>query len=217
MMLTRRKLLMTAANCALAGGVIVAQTGKPHDDINQLPKNLPVPVDDGACKHLPGLAVPPIALRSTRNRMVNLAEIASPRTLVYCYPRTGQAGQEPPPGWNEIPGARGCTPESCGFRDRHKELQSLHVAVFGLSSQTTEYQQEMVARLHLPFEVLSDANFAFTNALRLPTWKFDGVRLLKRLTLVISGGKIEKVFYPVFPPDQHAKEVVDWLTAHPVG
>ena len=192
----------------------MAQT-KPKDDINALPKNLPVPVDDGACKHLPGLAVPSMRLWSTGNRWVNLAEMKTPRTVVYAYPRTGKAGQEPPPGWNQIPGARGCTPETCGFRDHHKELKLAGAEVFGLSSQSTEYQQEMVARLHVPFEVLSDEKFAFTDALRLPTFVFDGVRLLKRLTLVLSEGKIEKVFFPVFPPDQHAEQVVDWLRQHP--
>src|SRR5579863_2452506 len=166
--MNRRKLLSSPIQWILASPLMAGQTGKKHDDINTIPKNLPVPVDDGAAKHLPGMAMPAIQLRSTKNRWVNLAELTTPRTVVYCYPRTGQAGLEPPPGWNEIPGARGCTPESCGFRDHHKELQALRAEVFGLSSQTTEYQQEMVTRLHIPFEVLSDPDFAFTNALRLP-------------------------------------------------
>jgi len=119
-----------------------------------------------------------------------------------------------PKGWDEIPGARGCTPETCSFRDHYQQLRKLKMQVFGLSTQTTEYQQEMVARLHLPFEVLSDADFALTNALRLPTFEFDGVRLLKRLTLVLSEGKIEKVFYPVFPPDKHPEQVIAWLERH---
>jgi peroxiredoxin len=205
--MTRRTLGASLVQFMLAKHIM--GQAKPKDDINSLPKNLPAPVDDGACRHLTGLAVPSIELPSTANRSVNLAKVAAPRT--------GKAGQEPPPGWNEIPGARGCTPESCGFRDHHKELKSLHAEVFGLSSQTTEYQQEMVARLHLPFEVLSDANFAFTDALRLPTFVFDRVRLLKRLTLVIAGGKIEKMFYPVFPPDRHAQEVAGWLRKNPRG
>lgn len=120
-----------------------------------------------------------------------------------------------PKGWDEIPGARGCIPETCGFRDHYHQLRELHVQVFGLSTQTPEYQREMVERLKVPFEVLSDADFAFTNALRLPTFEFDGVRLLKRLTMVLSSGKIEKVFYPVFPPDKHAEEVVAWLSQRP--
>jgi peroxiredoxin len=211
--MTRRNWIRAAAAFPLARHIMAQQ--KPKDDIATLPKNLPVPVDDGACRHLAGMAVPAIELSSTANRRVNLAKLTAPRTVVYAYPRTGRAGQEPPPGWNDIPGARGCTPESCGFRDHHKELTSLGAEVFGLSSQTTEYQQEAVARLHLPFEILSDADFTFTDALRLPTFTFDGVRLLKRLTLVISKGKIDKVFYPVFPPDKHAEEVAAWLKAHP--
>ena len=185
-------------------------------DIYKLPKNLPVPVDDGACAHLPGMAIPSIPLRSTRDRMVNLAEVRAPRIVVYAYPRTGEPDKEPPPSWDEIPGARGCTPETCGFRDHHKELQKLHAEVFGLSTQTTAYQKEMADRLHLPFEVLSDADFAFVKALRLPTFQFGGVALLKRLTLILSNGRIEKVFYPVFPPDAHAAEVVAWLGRHPL-
>ena len=161
------------------------------------------------------MRVPAITLTSTAGGRVNLAELALERTVVYCYPRTGAPGQPVPKGWDEIPGARGCTPESCSFRDHYQQLRSLKTQVFGLSTQTTEYQQEMVARLHLPFAVLSDADFAFTNARRLPTFEFDGVRLLKRLTLVLSDGKIERVFYPVFPPDKHAEEVIAWLGQHP--
>ena len=179
-----------------------------------LPSNLPVPKDDGAAHHLTGMRVPEITLSSTAGRRVNLADLARARTVIYCYPRTGAPGQPVPKGWDDIPGARGCTPESCGFRDHYHALRALHVNVYGLSTQTTEYQREAVERLHLPFEILSDADFAVTNALRLPTFDFDGVRLLKRLTLVVNHGKIEKVFYPVFPPDKHAEEVVAWLT-HP--
>ncbi len=202
---------MTRRTLLVAGGALLEN--KRKDDIYQLPPNLPVPVDDGACKHLPGLAVPSIALRSTGNRLVDLSKAAAPRTVVYCYPRTGRPDQEVPAGWNEIPGARGCTPESCSFRDHHKELRALGAEVFGLSTQTTEYQQELVQRLHLPFEVLSDAELAFTKALRLPTFTVQGMILIKRLTLILSRGKIEKVFYPVFPPDKHAEEVIAWLRA----
>jgi peroxiredoxin len=183
----------------------------PKDAFYTLPSNLPVPKDDGAARHLAGMRVPAITLSSTANRRVNLADLARERTVIYCYPRTGAPGQPVPKGWDDIPGARGCTPESCGFRDHYHALQALHVRVFGLSTQTTEYQREAVERLHLPFEILSDADFTFTNALRLPTFEFEGVRLLKRLTLVLADGKIEKVFYPVFPPDKHAEEVVAWL------
>jgi peroxiredoxin len=209
--MTRRSLL------AFASAAFAAQKDQTvqKDAFYDLPPNLPVPKDDGAAKHLTGMPVPPVILASTANRQVNMSQLARHRAVIYCYPRTGAPGQPVPKHWDEIPGARGCTPESCGFRDHYQRLSELHLQVFGLSTQTTEYQQEVVQRLHLPFEVLSDANFAFTNALRLPTFEFDGVRLLKRLTLILSDGKIEKVFYPVFPPDKHAQEVITWLASNP--
>jgi len=181
----------------------------PHDPMT-LPPDLPVPVDDGACQHLPGMRVPPVSLQSTSGRKVALATLPG-RTVVYCYPRSGRPGMPPPDGWDAVPGARGCTPESCGFRDHHRELMNLGAAVFGLSTQTTEYQKELVDRLHLPFEILSDAEFEFANALRLPTFEIRGMTLIKRLTLVLREGVVEKVFYPVFPPDRHAEQVVAWL------
>jgi peroxiredoxin len=180
------------------------------DNLHQLPADLPVPIDDGACRHLPGMLVPSLALASTAGRRVNLASLGG-RTIVYCYPRTGQPDQDPPPGWDDVPGARGCTPEACAFRDHHSELRALGAEVFGLSTQDTTYQQEVVARLHLPFEILSDANFELTTALKLPTFTIAGMTLVRRLTLVIQDGRIEKVFYPVFPPDRHAEAVARWL------
>ena len=204
--MTRRALFAAAAGLAR---ILPAQR---KDDLYRLPPNLPAPVDDGACNHLPGMRVLSIDLMSTANRRVNLAEVGKERTVVYCYPRTGRPDRDPPAGWNEIPGARGCTPESCGFRDHFKELQALGARVFGLSTQTTEYQQEMVARLHLPFEVLSDSKLALTKALRLPAFQFESMTLIKRLTLILFAGGIEKVFYPVFPPDKHAEEVIAWLS-----
>jgi peroxiredoxin len=180
------------------------------DNLYALPENLPVPLDDGACDHLPDMRVPSVPLLSTRGRVVDLASLVA-RTVVYCYPRTGQPDQEPPRGWNEIPGARGCTPQSCAFRDHHPELEALGARVFGLSTQTTDYQREAAGRLHLPFELLSDEKLAFANALRLPTFQLDSMTLIKRLTLIISGGRIAKVFYPVFPPDKNAEEVIAWL------
>jgi len=206
---TRRSLLAMIGATGLA-----AQKDQPvpKDAFMTLPPDLPVPKDDGAAAHLTGMRVPGITLVSTAKRRINLADLARERTVIYCYPRTGAPGKPVPKGWDEVPGARGCTPESCGFRDHYHALQSLHVRVFGMSTQTTEYQKEAVERLHLPFEILSDADFAVTNALRLPTFEFDGVRLLKRLTLVLADGKIEKVFYPVFPPDKHAEEVIAWLS-----
>lgn len=212
--MTRRSFVALLGAAPLAAQPLAAQKDEPlhQDQFMTLPSNLPVPQDDGAARHLTGMRVPPITLTSTANRRVNLAEIARDRTVIYCYPRTGAPGQPVPAGWDAIPGARGCTPESCGFRDHYHALTALHVRLYGLSTQTTDYQREAVERLHLPFEILSDADFALTNALRLPTFEFEGVRLLKRLTLVVSGGKIEKVFYPVFPPDKHAEQVIAWLS-----
>lgn len=183
------------------------------DNVYELPKDLPVPVDDGACDHLAGMRVPSVPLNSTAGRAIDLASLAG-RTVVYFYPRTGRPDVEPPKGWNEIPGARGCTPESCAFRDHFEELQKLGAAVFGLSTQESDYQREAVKRLHLPFELLSDADLRFASVLRLPTFEVESMTLIKRLTLVIHNGRIEKVFYPVFPPDRHAEEVVAWLVQH---
>ena len=181
-----------------------------------LPSDLPRPVDDGACDHLPGLVMPPLWLPSTSGRLVDLGALGAERTVIYCYPRTGRPGEPLPDGWDAIPGARGCTPQSCAFRDHHRELADLGADVYGLSTQTTEYQREMAERLHLPFEVLSDARFAFVDALRLPTFEVEGMRLVKRLTLIVRDQRIEHVFYPVFPPDASAAQVLDWLERHPL-
>ena len=185
-------------------------------DLTQLPTDLPVPENDGACEHLTGIAVPSIALPSTAGGTVNLSETAALRTVVYVYPRTGQPDTPRPPGWDDIPGARGCTPQSCAFRDHHAELVTLGAEVYGLSTQPTDFQQEMVERLHLPFPVLSDSSLIFAHALELPLFEWDGRRLIKRLTLVLRDGKVEHVFYPVFPPDKNAETVISWLTAHPL-
>ena len=182
----------------------------------ELPTDLPVPIDDGACTHLAGRRMPAIALPSTQGGLVDLSASTSPRTIVYCYPRTGQPDQPLPTGWDAIPGARGCTPQSCGFRDHHAGLAARGASVFGLSTQTPDYQREMAERLHLPFAVLSDAGFRLTEALDLPSFTVDGMRLIKRLTLVLRGGAIEHVFYPVFPPDRSASEVLAWLDANPL-
>jgi peroxiredoxin len=177
----------------------------------ELPDDLPVPVDDGAARHLTAMALPDITLAATDGSQVNLSRLAG-RTVVYIYPRTGRPGQAMPTGWNGIPGARGCTPQSCSFRDHFDELRGLGVRqLYGLSTQDSDYQREAVERLHLPFAILSDANFALQRALRLPTFEVDGMVLLKRMALVIDDGKITKVFYPVFPPDRSAAEVVAWL------
>jgi peroxiredoxin len=181
------------------------------DNVYELPKGLPVPEDDGACAHLTGMKVPSIALRSTRGDEVNLSRLPG-RTIVYCYPRTGRPDQEILPGWNDIPGARGCTPQSCAFRDHYAEMRALGVhEIFGLSTQDTEYQREAAERLHLPFALLSDQKLEFARAFRLPTFEVAGMTLIKRLTLVLHDGVIERVFYPVFPPDANAPDVIHWL------
>jgi peroxiredoxin len=179
-----------------------------------LPPDIPVPQDDGGARHLPGMKLPDLALPATSGGAVNLARLAG-RTVLYLYPRTGVPGVDLPPGWNDIPGARGCTPQSCGFRDHFAELKGLGVShLFGLSTPDTDYQREAAERLHLPFAILSDAGLAFTRAMKLPTFIVAGMTLLKRMALVVDEGIVGKAFYPVFPPDQNAAEVVAWLREH---
>jgi peroxiredoxin len=180
-------------------------------DPNVLPADLPVPQDDGAARHLTGMRLPSLPLEATDGSRVDLSKFPG-RTVVYIYPRTGVPGRSMPEGWNEIPGARGCTPQSCGFRDHFTELKRLGVArVFGLSTQDSAYQREAVERLHLPFAVLSDERLELARALKLPTFEVAGMTLLKRMALVIDDALITKVFYPVFPPDKNAEEVIAWL------
>lgn len=177
----------------------------------ELPEDLPVPVDDGAAAHLKGMRVPSLPLLATNRTKVDLASLRG-RTVVYIYPRTGKPGQALPTGWDAIPGARGCTPQSCGFRDHFKELQQAGVTqLFGLSTQDTAYQKEVVDRLHLPFLILSDQKLEFARTLYLPTFKVDGMELIRRMTLIIDDGVITHVLYPVFPPDKSAEETVRWL------
>ena len=179
----------------------------------ELPENLPVPHDDGAARHLKGIKLPDLALPATDGSQVNLSKLAG-RTVVYIYPRTGRPGGLVIEGWDAIPGARGCTPQSCAFRDHFAELKALGVArLFGLSTQSSEDQREAVERLHLPFAILSDAGLKLAHAMTLPTFTAAGLTLLKRMTLVIDDGRITKVFYPVFPPDKNAEEVIRWLQA----
>ena len=161
--------------------------------------------------------MPAITLPSTSGTLVNLGALTAPRTVIFCYPMTGKPGTPLPDGWDAIPGARGCTPQTTAFRDHFQELAAFGADVFGLSTQTTDYQREMAERLHLPFPVLSDAEFKFCDALRLPTFEVAGMRLVKRLTLVVRDGAIETVFYPVFPSDQNAAQVLHWLKANPLG
>lgn len=167
-------------------------------------------IDDGACAHLPDMRLPSLALPSTAGGVVDLAALPG-RTVVYCYPRTSRPGQPPLPNWDQIPGAKGCTPQSCAFRDHHAELRALGVQVFGLSTQDTEYQREVAERLELPFPLLSDAGLDFATALHLPTFTVEGLTLIKRLTLVLRDGRIEVAFYPVPAPEQNAAVVLDWL------
>lgn len=180
----------------------------------ELPENLPVPLDDGAASHLQGARLPALTLESTAGAAVDLAGLAG-RWVIYVYPMTGRPGTPLPQDWDAIPGARGCTPQSCTFRDHFAELQALHTDVLGLSAQTSAYQREARDRLHLPFHLLSDSALQLRDTLRLPTFCVDGMALYKRLTLVTSDGRIEKVFYPVFPPDRNADEVLSWLRALP--
>jgi peroxiredoxin len=173
---------------------------------------IPVPKDDGATHHLTGARIASVSLRATDGTMVDLSTLNG-RTVVYAYPRTGRPGVENPPGWDMIPGARGCSPQSCSFRDHFAELKGLGVQnLFGLSTQDTAYQQEAAARLHLPFAILSDENLALSRAMNFPTLETSGMTLLKRFTLVIDNGVITRVFYPVFPPDRNAADVVHWLS-----
>jgi peroxiredoxin len=186
------------------------------DDLHRLPEGLPVPVDDGACAHLPGKTLPRLSLGSTEGGTVRVDRLGPGAAIIYCYPRTGLPDQDPPGGlaeWDAIPGARGCTPQSCAYRDLHREFTDAGAVVVGLSTQTTGYQAEAAARLHLPFALLSDSDRRFVNALRLPTFRVAGMELIRRLTLLTRGGRIEAVHYPVFPPDADAARALAWLRA----
>ena len=183
------------------------------------PKDLPAPIDDGACEHLPSLALPAIGLTGTDGKLHNLAKLEGTHQVIYCYPMTGVPGQELPPGWDEIPGARGCTPQTCSFRDHQAELAALGYRIYGFSTQESSYQQEMTTRLHLPFVVLSDAVLAVCKALNLPTFTVESVKpqsvLVKRLTLIVIDGIIKHVLYPVFPSSASAEDTIAFLKAHP--
>jgi len=180
-----------------------------------LPEVLPAPVDDGLADHLVGMDFPPLTLLGTDGKKWSFKDFSSPTTVVYVYPRSGVPGVPLPDGWDLIPGARGCTPESCGFRDHFTELQKLGADVFGLSSQDHEYQKELAERIELPFPILSDPDLEMKATLRLPTFIASGMELYCRLTLVIRNGKIVHTFYPIFPPDTHAADVVEWLANNP--
>jgi peroxiredoxin len=181
-------------------------------DTYALPANLPVPIDDGACAHLLGRKLPLVSLTSTTGKFVDLSTYAG-TLVIYFYPKLGRPDSPPLVGWNEIPGASGCTPQTCAFRDAHAELMQLGAEVFGVSSQSFADQQEAHARLNLPFALLNDGQLALARALRIPTFEYAGMRLIKRVTIIAMGGLIRKVFYPVFPPNHNAHDVVAWLRA----
>lgn len=178
--------------------------------LTELPNNLPIPIDDGACDHLIGMQLPDLILNTTSNDQVNFS-IISGYVVIYIYPLTGRPDVELPQGWDQIPGARGCTPQSCAFRDHYQEIKAFNSEVFGLSTQSVDYQLEAANRLHLPFSLVSDENIDFINKLSLPILKVDGLVLSKRITIISKDGIIEKVFYPVFPPNENANQVISYL------
>jgi len=181
--------------------------------MNELPADLPIPLDDGSTNHLKGMKLPKVSLQATNGKRIDLADIKG-KLVIYCYPMTGQPNVALPDGWDQIPGARGCTPQSCSFRDHHQELQALGAQVMGLSIQTTEYQKEMANRLHLPFPVVSDVDYEFQKALNMPTFVAAGMTLLKRVTLIANDGVVEAVHYPIFPSDSDAAWVLGYLKSH---
>jgi len=190
------------------------------DDLYTLPAGLPIPADDGACDHLPGRPWPAIALPSTDGGIVALSEVDTDWQILYFYPRTGRPDRDPPGGlkqWDAIPGSRGCTPQACAYRDVHAELRALGGRVFGISAQETGDQREAAERLHLPFPLLSDRHLELAHALRLPTFEVAGLTLIRRLTLIGRRERIERCFYPVFPPDADADRVLQYLRVRRAG
>jgi len=177
---------------------------------------IPAPTDDGGAAHLKGMTLPSVTLRATDDTSVTLSALKG-RTVVFAYPRTGEPGKIGlVDDWDMIPGARGCTPQTCSFRDLFAELKAAGAAnVFGLSTQSNAYQTEMASRLHLPFPVLSDERLQLTRALNLPTMEVAGLTLIKRMALIIDDAVITHVLYPVFPPDRNAADVLAWLRDHP--
>ena len=179
-------------------------------NLNELPKDLPVPQDDGAADHLKGKRLPNVKLAATNGQAIDLGDLPG-TVVIYCYPMTGQPNVPLPDGWDQIPGARGCTPQSCSFRDHYQEIRALGADVIGLSVQNTDYQKEMAERLHLPFPVVSDIHYEFQKALNLPTFQAAGMTLLKRLTLIVKNGVVGEVHYPIFPSDSDPDWVIDRL------
>jgi peroxiredoxin/DNA-binding transcriptional MerR regulator len=200
----------------LAAAVDRAMPASSTVDLTRLPDDLPLPRDDGGAAHLVGLRLPALTMQATDGTAISMDALGNGRTILYVYPLSGRPGVDLPDGWDNIPGARGCTPQACGFRDHHAELRDAGAArVYGLSSQTSDYQRELAGRLRLPFTILSDPEFTLRNGLGLPTFDAAGIRLYQRLTMIVTDGVIEHVFYPVFPPDQHATQVLRWLADNP--
>jgi peroxiredoxin len=183
-------------------------------DFGSLPSGLPVPADDGACDHLLGLELPPVPLPAVDGSHQVLDQVPTEWLVLYVYPRTGGPGITLPDDWDLIPGARGCTPQGCAFRDHHVELAGLGATVWGVSAQPLEEQRDFSERMHIPFPLLNDSGLLLAGApLRLPTFEGGGLTLYRRVTLLARDGRIEKVFYPVFPPDRNAAEVIGFLTS----
>jgi len=182
-------------------------------NFNQLPADLPIPQDDGSTNHLKGMQLPNISLDTTTGKPINFSDLKG-TLVIYCYPMTGRPNVALPDGWDQIPGARGCTPQSCSFRDHYQELQAFGAQVLGLSVQSTEYQKEMADRLHLPFPIVSDVSYQFQKALNMPTFIVAGMTLLKRVTLIANHGVIEAVHYPIFPSDSDPAWVINYLKSH---
>jgi peroxiredoxin len=195
--------------------MIVIQKESPPDVIFSMPEDVPAPLDDGACVHLKNMKMPKASLWSTDDQQINLS-LLSGWNVIFCYPMTGRPGVAIPDGWVQIPGAAGCTPQACSFRDNHSELKRRSVGVYGISTQTSEVQKEAAHRLGLWYPLLSDADHSFCSALKLPLFEINGFKLMKRVTLIFNNGVIEKFFYPVFPPDKNVIEVMAWLSENQV-
>ena len=183
----------------------------PKDFLQSIPSDLPVPIDDGASKHLEGKNLPNIELPSTNGMLVNCSQIQG-WLVIFCFPMTGRPGRILPDGWIDTPGAAGCTPQNCSFRDNYEVLRDMSVTLLGLSTQPREYQAEVVSRLHLPYKLVSDASYQFSESLGLPMLFIENLRLTKRITLIAKDGLIKKCFYPVFPPDKNVDDVIEWLS-----
>lgn len=207
------------ANLTAASGRLSATVAKDNrvNPFSQLPADLPAPEDDGAADGLPGRSLPALALPSTDGNLVDVADLGPGRSLIYVFPMTGTPGRDLPEGWDHIPGARGCTTHNCDMRNHYAELMQAGISrVYGLSAQPVAYQQSLAATLHLPYPLLTDEHLRLATDPGLPTFTAGNLTLYRRLAMIVTDGIIEKVFYPIFPPNQHAVVVLDWLAEHPV-